>query len=86
MEKEYREGKHFRGDDYWTVKAKHKVTGETMEFEAWGDTAAEVRVPVREMLDDEVSPYQWELRPSKAVPGLGRSWIWDSMGLIQIGG
>lgn len=86
MEKLYRDGKHFRGDDFWKVPAKHKITGEEREFEANGETAADVRAAVRRLLKDEARPYQWDLRSARAVRGLGRDWQWSSLNLVQLEG
>ena len=86
MERIFREGKHFLGDDHWRVKATHKVTDEKLEFDAWGETAADVRVPVREYLDDETRPYKWKLSANKNVRGLARGDVWAHMDLVQIEG
>lgn len=78
MERVYRGGKHFRGDNVWTVKAKHKVTGEEMTEELRGETAADVRSVFRSKVTDIVKPYQWQLRVSAAVVGLGRKFRWET--------
>jgi hypothetical protein len=78
MERLFRAGKHFRGDNLWTVKAKHKTTGELYEVVLAALSAAEVRSAVRTTLKD-VSPYQWKINASPAVPGLGRSFQWSEI-------
>ena len=84
LERMFREGKHFLGDEHWIVKADHKETEETQQFDAWGENAAEVRIVIREMLDDEKRPYKWKLRVNKNVRGLGRGHSWASLDLVQL--
>lgn len=79
MERLYREGHHYRGDNIWTVKAKHKVTHEEAELEVTASTAAEARLAFRQHYKDTATPYQWKVSPSPAVPGLGRSFAWSSL-------
>lgn len=79
MERLFREGRHFRGDNLWTVKAKHKVTGEEGAHEVIADTATQARTLVRALLDDDASPYQWKLTASATVPGLGRNFAWSHL-------
>jgi hypothetical protein len=76
MEATYRGGKHFRGDDAWTVKAKHKVTKEKLEWPETGPDRETVRTKARTKLKD-ASPFQWELDLYQAVPGLGRQFAWS---------
>jgi hypothetical protein len=79
MERLYRDGHHFRGDNVWTVKAKHKVTGEKVELDVTGTSAAEARAAFRNHYKDTKRPYQWDVSPSPAVPGLGRSFRWEEL-------
>jgi hypothetical protein len=79
MEEMFRNGRHFRGDNLWTVKAKHKVTKEKLELETTATSAAEARATIRHQLKDTQSPYQWELGASPAVPGLGRNRRWTDV-------
>lgn len=76
LERVYREGRHFRGDNVWTVRGKHKRTGELIEQEVTAADAAGARAIVRAVLKDTARPYHWDLDPSAAVPGLGRSFSW----------
>lgn len=75
MERLFREGRHFLGDDVWTIRGKHVATGETLEVACLAKSAAEARGKVRATLRD-VRPYQWKLSPTRAVSGLGRSFGW----------
>jgi hypothetical protein len=77
MERLYRSGPHFRGDDIWTVKAVHKVTKEKAELEVNATSADEARRIFRKRFKDTAQPYSWNLSPSPAVPGLGRSFAWS---------
>ena len=77
MERLYREGRFFRGDNTWTVKATHKVTQEKCELVVTATTAADARTVFRTKFSDTARPFQWLLSPSPAVPGLGRSFAWS---------
>lgn len=77
MERLYRAGHHYRGDNVWTVKGRHKITKEVVEFETVAASAAAARAAFREHYKDTERPYQWKADPSPAVPGLGRSFRWD---------
>lgn len=82
MERLYRTGHHFRGDNNWTVRGKHKVTKEAVEYEdVIADSSAEARTIVRRLLGDITRPYQWDLSPTRAVPGLGRNFKWEGLQL-----
>lgn len=76
MELLYRNGKHFRGDNYWTVKAKRKETGEKEEMTTVADDAADARYQFRRAFNDLARPHRYELRVYPAVPGLGRNFAW----------
>jgi hypothetical protein len=78
MEQTYRLGAHFRGDDSWTVKAKHRVTKEKLEWTETGADKAEVRTKARTLLKD-ASPFKWDLDLYAAVPGLGRRFAWSDV-------
>lgn len=78
MERRYREGPHFRGDSHWTIRAKHKETGETQTMETQAADAAGARAQFRAIFKDE-RPYTWKLSCSRAVPGLGRSFAWSKI-------
>lgn len=78
MQRLYREGRHFRGDGQWSVKAKHRVTGDAYETTVAANSAAEVRAIVRATLKD-VSPFQWSINASPAVVGLGRNKTWPDL-------
>ena len=77
MERMYRDGRHYRGDNVWTVRGIHKITQEKIEEEVTAKDAAAARAMVRGVLKDTASPFQWRLSPSEAVPGLGRSFAWS---------
>lgn len=79
MERLYRGGIHFRGDTFYIVKAKHIRTGETVAMDLFADNDQDARQQFREAYKDTARPYQWKLRPSRAVPGLGRSFAWSSV-------
>lgn len=79
MERLFRSSDSFRGDNVWTVKGKHKVTKELVEAEIVGDTKEAVRLAFRTQINDTGRPYQWDLSLSPAVPGLGRSFTWESV-------
>ncbi len=83
LEALYRGGQHFRGDDFWTVKAKHKETGETETHECFVADADAARADFRLRYDDTAKPYKYKLRAYPAVPGLGRSFAWKDV-LVQI--
>lgn len=76
MERLYRAGPHFRGDNQWTVNAVHKDTKEKLAVTVTATSADEARQVFRAQLKDTARPYQWRLKPSQAVPGLGRTFAW----------
>ena len=79
MENLYRGGHHYRGDDYWTVKATHKDTGEVIAYDCVVETAADARHEFRTAYDDTKRPHKYKLRAYPAVPGLGRSYAWKDV-------
>lgn len=79
MEAMYRGGHHFRGDDFFTVKAVHKETGEKITFECRVESVAEARRQFRFVHGDNVKPYKYKVRAYPAVPGLGRSFVWKNV-------
>jgi hypothetical protein len=85
MERLYRSGPHFRGDNQWSVKATHKLTKEKHELTVTAVSAADARRQFREHMKDTAQPYQWDLRPSQAVPGLGRSFRWETTSSLSTG-
>jgi hypothetical protein len=84
MERRYRGGKHFRGDDVWTVKAKHKETGEVEQFECEAPSAQVARSLFRYAFNDVERPYRYKLSASQAVPGLGRNFKWQDVDLVEL--
>ncbi len=78
MERLYRGGRHFRGDDTWTVRATHKTTKEKLEVAVQAHSPAQARAQFRAQVQDS-RPYQWDCKPSRAVPGLGRSFKWEDI-------
>jgi hypothetical protein len=76
MERLYRAGRHFRGDNAFSIKAVRQGTKEKVEMSLFGEDAAAVRDQFRVIYDDEVSPFKYKVRVSKAVVGLGRSEAW----------
>lgn len=81
MERLYREGRHFRGDNYFTVKAKHQVTGEKEELEMLGENEADIRQQFRTRFGDTKRPYKYKLGIYPAVVGLGRRFAWKRIPL-----
>lgn len=79
MERLYREGRHFRGDQTFTVTAKRAQTGEVVKEEMFGQDVAHVRAQFRRAYDDEARPYQYKLSVSRAVVGLGRDRAWKDL-------
>ena len=78
MEQLYRDGKHFRGDNVFTVKAQHRSTQEKVEFEAQGQSVAEVRQRFRVAYSDTVRPHRYKVQVYPAVVGLSRSSSWGN--------
>jgi hypothetical protein len=78
MERLYRAGPHFRGDNMWTVRAEHRVTGEKVELVVTATSPDGARTCFREQFKDTGRPYQWKLGVSQAVPGLGRNFRWET--------
>jgi hypothetical protein len=76
MERLYRGGKHFRGDGLYTVRAKHKVTGEKHEVTFKGVSEADARDQFRRAYDDTAKPYRYAVSVSQSVVGLGRHHTW----------
>jgi hypothetical protein len=83
MERLYRTGKHFRGDNAFTVKAVRKDTKEKVELEMTGVDVADVRNQFRQLYDDTARPYRYKVRIYPAVPGLGRSHAWGDHEFIS---
>lgn len=76
MERLYREGPHFRGDNVWSIKATNKQTNETVETEVTAKSADGARTVFRRQVGDVFRPYRWTTNVSQAVPGLGRNFAW----------
>jgi hypothetical protein len=76
MERLYRAGRHFRGDNCFTVKGKRKKTGETEELTLTCKDEQEARAIFRQSFDDTAKPYKYEVRVNTAVVGLGRDHAW----------
>lgn len=83
MERTYRQGRHFKGDEFMTIKARHRVTKEEMELETMAASKAAAREWFRQRVGDS-SPYQWEIRVNPAVRGLGRNFTWEEVGGVRI--
>lgn len=83
LERLYRDGHHFRGDDAWVVRGK-VPGGETLEFVCKADSAADARAQFRKQYHDEKRPYKYKVSCSRAVPGLGRSFAWKDVELVQL--
>jgi hypothetical protein len=83
MEEIYRGGQHFRGDNFWTVKAKRKDTKEVVVFECLAESAVEARTVFRVNHDDQVKPYRYVLDAYRAVPGLGRDSAWRDLEIVS---
>ena len=79
MEAMYRGGHHFRGEDSWTVKGKHRLTGEIYKMEVTASDAAAARQQFRVAYDDTNRPFQYKLSCYRAVPGLGRNFAWQDV-------
>lgn len=79
MEAMYRGGHHFRGEDSWTVKGKHKLTNEIYKMEVTASDAASARQQFRVAYDDTNRPFQYKLSCYRAVPGLGRNFAWQDV-------
>lgn len=79
MERLYRNGETFRGDDVWTVKGRHGETGELAEMEVHAADVAGARAIFRTNYDDTVRPYKYKLSATRAVPGLGRTFKWHDL-------
>lgn len=82
MELLFRAGRHFRGDGIWSVKAKHKTTGELWSCDLSATSPAHAKLQARATLKD-VRPYKWAMTASPSVPGLGRSFSWTSLPIAQ---
>ena len=78
MEERYRAGRHFRGDDAYTVKAVRQGTREKVSLDLRGPDVATVRAQFRQLYNDTAKPYRYKVRISKATVGLGRSETWES--------
>lgn len=81
MERRYRSGRHFHGDNAFTLKAVHRETGERVEHELFGDSKQAIRDHFRESYDDTARPHKWQISISQAVVGLGRSFAWGRLEL-----
>jgi len=79
MEDIYRTGRHFRGDDAFTLTAVHKETKERAEFDLRANSTAWAREQFRKAFDDTVKPYKYTVRVKPAVKGLGRNTVWAAI-------
>jgi hypothetical protein len=77
MEDLYRTGRHFRGDNFFTVAALRKDTGEKEKFECFAQDEAAARLQFRVAFNDTAQPYRYKVRVSPAVRGLGRDRSWS---------
>ncbi len=84
MERGYRIGRHFKGDGVWTVKAKHRQTGELVDLEMRGESPADVRAKFRAAYDDTARPYKYAVDVNSVVVGLGRSFAWSNRRLVSL--
>ena len=78
MERLYREGRHFRGDNVWSVKAVNRQTNEKIETQVSAKSADGARKAFRAQVGDVFRPYRWTTNVSQAVPGLGRNFAWTN--------
>lgn len=76
MERVYRAGKHFRGDNSYSVNASHRQTGEKVALTIYAGSEAEARDLFRQSHDDNAKPFKYKVRVSPAVRGLGRDHSW----------
>lgn len=79
MERRFRNGRHFRGDNFFTVKAERKDTGEKYEEEIRASDKADAREQFRQAYDDTVRPYKFKVAVHPAVVGLGRNFAWQDV-------
>ncbi|QDT26824.1 hypothetical protein Enr10x_21340 [Gimesia panareensis] len=79
MESIYRGGKHFLGENHWTVKAVHKETGEKETWDCTAIDAVTARREFRYAFDDASRPYKYKVKAYPAVPGLGRDFAWAEL-------
>ena len=86
MEVVYRTGRHFRGDDYYKVKGKHKETGEKFERGYNASSAEAARRLFRQDFDDVSRPYKLQVSTDKAVGGLdfGKPWLKVAVQLPEV--
>jgi hypothetical protein len=85
LEATYRQGPHFRGDDLFTVSARHKLTGERERFEVNADSAADARAKFRAAIKDTGRVAMWKITSvSPSVRGLGRSFSWASLQPMEV--
>ena len=77
MERLYRAGRHFRGDDQYSVKARHRQTGEQIEIALTADSPVTARRIFRQTHADTRKPHRYKLSVSSAVVGLGRNFAWS---------
>lgn len=78
MERLYREGRHFKGDNAFNVSATRKDTKEKVKLILYGEDVAAVRAQFRMIYDDVAQPYRYKVRIEPAVAGLSRSTSWES--------
>lgn len=83
MEVVYRTGRHFRGDNWYTVKAKHKDTGEKLDTGFEAADKAEARAKFRATVKDTKRPYKYTVSVARSVGGLdfGIPWLKAPMSL-----
>lgn len=79
MERRYRAGRHFRGDNHFHVVGKRKDTKEKVELDVTADDVASARNLFRRQYNDTVRPYKWDIRVNSAVAGLGRDHRWEDV-------
>lgn len=85
MEVIYRTGHHFRGDDYYTVKAVRKDTGEKASVGYHVADKASARLQFRIQHNDTARPYRYVLDVEQSVGGLdyGKPWLGVAVELEQ---
>ena len=76
VERLYRAGRHFRGDNTFIARGKHRLTGEKEEVTLEAFDVADARAQFRHMFDDEARPFKYDVSVSQAVVGLGRHFTW----------
>lgn len=86
MERLYRAGRHFRGDNRFTVRAVHKTTGEVETLEVFASSRAEAVAQFRLRYRDTTRPHRYKTSAHSSVVGLGRNFTWTGLSLPVLEG